>query len=397
MAILLETDAWLAESLGGSIGSDTLVVADLVAAERLLADDARQDLVVIGPDADLELALDFARRERVTRPAVGVVVVRRRVDTSLMKDALRAGVRGVVKLDDLMGLAEACRESREMSLQLRGDDATSPVAGDGQLGQLVTVFSAKGGCGKTTMATNLAAAMAKGGRRVCLVDLDLAFGDVAIAMQLFPTRSVADAAALGGRLDEAALRALVTPHGPNLDTLLAPVEPGAAELIGAPLVTDLLQVLKRMYDVVIVDTPPAFNDHVLATFDVTDEFVLVMTLDVPALKNLKLTLEMLELLGYARDRRRIVLNRADAKVGLSLADVERTLSTGIAAHIPSSRDVPASINRGVPLVIDSPAHAVSTAIRKFAATLAVTAVPAVPAQRGAHRRFSRRSRSGTSA
>lgn len=389
MALLLETDTWLAESLSGAVGSDTVVVADLVALNRALADDPRHDLVVMGPDSEVTAALDFARRERITRPTVGVVLVRRRVDTALLKEALRAGVREVVKLDDLTGLAEACQESRDISRQVRGDVVDTAGGSSGRLGSLVTVFSAKGGCGKTTLATNLAASIAKSGRRACLVDLDLAFGDVAIALQLYPTRGMADAAALSGRLDEGAVRALVTPHSDNLDTLLAPVEPGAAESIPAALVASLLQTLKGMYDVVIVDTPPAFNDHVLAAFDTSDEFVLVATLDVPALKNLKLTLEMLELLGYAKDRWRVVLNRADAKVGLSVTDVERTLSAPIAVHVPSSRDVPASINRGVPIVIESAKHPVSVAIRKFAATLGAGSA-AIPAQRTESRRFARR-------
>jgi pilus assembly protein CpaE len=117
---------------------------------------------------------------------------------------------------------------------------------------------------------------------------------------------------------------------------------------------------------VVVDTPPAFDDQVLAAFDRSDVVALIATLDIPALKNLKLTLETMDLLNYPRERWRIVLNRADSKVGLSTTEVEKTLRTAISVQIPSSRDVPAAINRGVPSVLDDPKHPVSLAIRSFA-------------------------------
>lgn len=368
MSILLETDPFLASALSPAIAPETVVVSDLVALRRLLVDDPRHELVVIGPDVDMSVVDDFTSAERVARPALGVVLVRRRLDTATLKEALKAGVREVVKLDDLTGLTQACRASRKVSQQLRGGVSETPMD-SGRLGRLVTVFSAKGGCGKTTLATNLAAACAKRGHKVCLIDLDLAFGDVAIALQLFPERGIADLAGRSSGVDHKAVSGIVTSHSPRLDTLLAPVEPGVAENISAALVAELLQCLKSMYDVVVVDTPPAFTDQVLTAFDASDHMALVTTLDIPALKNLKLTLETLELLGYARERWNVVLNRADSKVGLAVEDVEKTLGIPISAQIPSSRAVPASVNRGVAIVQESPGHAVSTSIKAFAEKL----------------------------
>ena len=394
MPILLESDPFLITSLAAAIGPDTVVLQDVVAVRRELTDDPSQELVVIGPDADLDAALEFAAAERVARPTTGVVLVRRRVDTTVLRNALRAGIREVVKVDDLTALNDACRQSLELSRQVRGGDRVR--SGDAvRLGELLTVFSAKGGCGKTTIATNLAAAIAKRGKRVCLVDLDLAFGDVAIALQLFPARSVADAVGVTTGLDATAVKGLVTRYDDNLDTVLAPVEPGAGEAVPAAVVADLLQTLKRSYDWVVVDTPPAFNDHVLAACDATDEFVLVTTLDVPALKNLKLTLEMLELLGYARDRQRVVLNRADSKVGLTVDDAQKALNQPIALQVPSSSAVPTAINRGVPLVLDQPNHAVSTALQAFGDGLALRGQPVDIAR--PRRGFSLRRRAGAPA
>ena len=232
---------------------------------------------------------------------------------------------------------------------------------------MVTVFSAKGGCGKTTLATNLAAVLADRGRRqVCLLDLDLAFGDVAIALQLFPVHTIADAIPLGETLDAEGVRSLLTPHSPGLTTLVAPVEPGTASSIPAELITKILTILRESFDYVVIDTPPAFDDQVLAAFDQSDIIANLATLDIPAIKNLKLTLETLDLLNFPRDRWQILLNRADSKVGLSVHDVEKSLAATIAVQIPSSRDVPAATNRGVPIVLDQPRHPVSLAIRKFA-------------------------------
>jgi pilus assembly protein CpaE len=285
----------------------------------------------------------------------------------------------VVDERDLSGLNAAVRRSQTLAAALREQQTpagTPARASAAPRGKVITVFSAKGGCGKTTLATNMAAALADRGRReVCLVDLDLAFGDVAIALQLFPAHTIADAVPLSENLDFTALQALLTPHSPGLTTLVAPVEPGSAESIPASLIGHIIELLREQFDYVVVDTPPAFDDQVLTAFDLSDVVCLLATLDIPALKNLKLTLETMELLNYPRDRWRIVLNRADSKVGLAISEVEKTLRTTIAVQIPSSRDVPAAINRGVPIVLDDPKHPVSVAIRTFSERSVVGPAP----------------------
>jgi pilus assembly protein CpaE len=166
-------------------------------------------------------------------------------------------------------------------------------------------------------------------------------------------------------LDPSGVASLLTQHSPGLRVLSAPVEPGLAENIPVSLVTKLMSIMRDMFDYVIVDTPPAFTDQVLAAFDASDLALLLATLDIPALKNLKLSLETLELLNYPKDRIRLILNRADSKVGLDAGEVEKTLRAPISALIPSSRAVPAATNRGVPIVTDQPHHPVSLAIIGF--------------------------------
>jgi pilus assembly protein CpaE len=368
VTLLVEPVHEVAETLAFAVGSEVVVLDTTNEVARRLEQDPAELLVVLGPGVDQALAFGLAEDLRLTRPHVGVVLLRRRVDVAVMRQALRSGIREVVDPEDLGAIGAACTRSLEVSRRLA--NATGSTAEAGPEGRVVTVFSAKGGCGKTTVATNLAAALAAGGAaRVCLVDLDLAFGDVAIALQLVPARTITDSAAMVGTMDEQGVRSLITPHSPGLDTVLAPTEPGQAERVDVKVVGELVRVLRRMYDFVIIDTAPAFSEHVLAAFDAADCYVLLATLDIPALKNLRLTLEMLELLGYPQANWLVALNRSDSKVGLGIDEVERTLRVPISAQIPSSRAVSASINKGVPLVLDEPGHPVSQAIRQLATTV----------------------------
>ena len=211
-------------------------------------------------------------------------------------------------------------------------------------------------------------------------------------MQLVPTHTIADAVPLGENLDGPALLSLLTAHRSGLQALVAPMEPSAADSIGTPLVVRILDLLAEEFDYIVVDTPPALDDNVLAAFDRSDVVALLATLDIPALKNLKLTLETLDLIGFSRDRCKIVLNRSDSKVGLALSEVEKTLKAQVVAQIPSSRDVPASTNRGVALVSDDPKNPVSLAIRKFIDDYVITTTndEAIPTQMRTDRRTSRR-------
>jgi pilus assembly protein CpaE len=375
MTTICDLDRVVANALSSSVGGST-VVTSLEALRQHLDADPAEDTVVLGPTVDQSAAFRIADQMRIERPSLGVVLVRQRVDSGLLAEAMRAGVREVVDQRNIAGLHAAVRHSQNLAVAMR-EQSPLPGAPGRPRGRIVTVFSAKGGCGKTTLATNMAAALADRGRReVCLVDLDLAFGDVAIALQLFPAHTIADAVPLGDNVDFGAVQALLTPHSPGLTTLVAPVEPGTSEGIPASLVSHLLQVLRDHFDYVIVDTPPAFDDHVLAAFDLSDVVALIATLDIPALKNLKLTLETMDLLNYHRDRWRLVLNRADSKVGLDFREVEKSLKARISAQLPSSRDVPAAINRGVPIVLDDPRHAVSMAIKQFAEQHVATVAPA---------------------
>ena len=359
MTILWETDERAAENLRMALGAGMQVVDSGPAARRHLADDQREMLMVVGPEVDFTTALNVTEKLRLERPEVGVVLMRRRLDLTVLSQSLRSGVREVVGADDLEALAEGCRRSLELSQRLAGHgDSTS--RGDGRV---ITVFSAKGGVGKTTVSTNVAGELASDGSRVLLVDLDLAFGDVAICLGISPERSMTDIVAMSGHLDQQGLDSVVVRHGSGLEVVCAPSSPAEADHIPAATVTELIEVAKGLYDYIVVDTPPAFDEHVLAAFDMSDVSILLATLDVPAVKNLRLTLDTLDLLGHPRDSWVVVLNRANSKVGLTIDDVAVALHRPIAVQIASSVSVPAAANRGVLLVLDDPRHPVSNALK----------------------------------
>jgi pilus assembly protein CpaE len=364
MTLYFEPDAKRARAIAKTLGGPARTAADLAELARLLDTGQGEQLLVLGPGVPLADALRIASGHRLTHPALGVVMLRDTVDVVVLGEAIRAGIREVVAADDAAAIRAACARSLELSRGLSGVAAAPATAPQGRV---VTVFGGKGGVGKSTIATNLAVFLAGGGaRRVLLVDLDLAFGDVAIMMQLVPKRSLSDAIAMAGRMDETGLRSMLTTYAPGLETLLAPAGPAEAERISRELTSEVLTVARNLFDYVVVDTPPFFNDHVLAALDLSHDFVLLATPDVPSLKNLRLTLDMFDLLEYSPEGRHVVLNRSDSRVGLTAADIDRVLRVPISGHVPSTRDVPVSINRGVPLMADSPDHPVSRSIRQVA-------------------------------
>ena len=368
MTLLAEPNAAAAAELGSALGRSTTLLTSLDALRDALGNHLDEDVVVIGPNVDSVGAFRLAADYRITRPTLSVILVRRRVETALMSEAMRNGVREIVEERDLKALNEAVQRATALASDLRvlSDGGESPAT---QRGTIVTVFSAKGGCGKTTVSTNLAAMLAaETDKRVCLVDLDLAFGDVGIALQLVPVHTLADAIAMGPSMDADGLRDLLTEHATGLQVLAAPVGPDSKDSISPGLVTRILDLLAADFDVVIVDTPPAFDDTTLAAFDRTDLLLILTTLDVPAIKNLKVSIETLNYIGFPADKLEVVVNRADAKVGITVSDVQKAIKVPIAARVPSSREVPAATNRGVAITVDAPRHPVSQAIRSLAAT-----------------------------
>jgi pilus assembly protein CpaE len=363
---------WLANALSGL--TDRVVrAADPDEAMAAVAAEGRDVLaVIVGPSAGDREALALAGALQQGTPDVSVVLIRRQESGELIRQALRMGVKDVLSsASDETVVRTAAARAIEIARTLRGrlGGGAPTDAGEGRApGRVVTVFSSKGGCGKTFLSTNLAVSLARNGAEVALVDLDLHFGDVAIMLHLFPSHTIYDVAQSPG-LDAMALKSFLTHHDSGIWALVAPTEPTVADSINPGTIGNILKLLRSAFDYVVIDTPPAFSEPVLAAFDESDWLVMLATLDVPSIKNLRLTLQTMELLHFPKGRIRVVVNRADSKVGLRMPDVEKLLSSRIDTTIPSSRSVPLSVNKGSPIMLEEPKGPVAEAIRRVAAQL----------------------------
>jgi len=284
--------------------------------------------------------------------------------SALLEQALEADVSDVLLLPQMTeNVVFALRKASHAGRRVSGGGAGHA----GRRGRVVTVFSPKGGTGKTVTATNLATACAKfEGRKTLLLDLDLQFGDAAIMLGLEPEKTIYDLVVAPGELDSEKLAGYTTRHASGLDILPAPLRPEDAELVTEAKLARLLEVARESYDVIVVDTSPFFHGPMLATLDRTDELLLVCGLDVPTLKNVRLSLQTLELLAFPQNRIRVVLNRANSKVGMKPGEVEGALEVKVRFELPSDGKVPLAVNRGTPIVLADDKADFSRAMREMA-------------------------------
>jgi pilus assembly protein CpaE len=283
--------------------------------------------------------------------------------SQLLDEALDADVADVLLLPQLTNnVVFAIRKAAHAGRRARGSTPGH--------GRVLTVFSPKGGTGKTVTATNMAASFAKFSRkRTLLLDLDLQFGDAAIMLSVEPEKTIYDLVVAPGELDPDKLAGYTTRHATGLDILPAPVRPEDAELVTETKLARLIEVARESYDVIVVDTSPFFHGPMLATLDRTDQLLLVSSLDVPTIKNVRLSLQTLELLSFPMKRVKVVLNRANSNVGLKRAEVEAALEIRVAYEVPSDRAIPVSVNRGSPAVISEASSEVARALRQMADSL----------------------------
>jgi pilus assembly protein CpaE len=308
-------------------------------------------------------------REHTAAPIVLMVT---RSTPSLLDESVELGINDVLLLPQLTdNLVFAVKKARSLGQQsANGSSSGQSNRRSGDSCRVITLFSPKGGTGKTTLACNMGATFAKRlKKRTLVIDLDLQFGDVAIVLGADPKTTILDLVMTHGELDADKLTGFVTQHESGMHILPAPLRPEDAELITEDRLSSLLAAAKQAYDIVIIDTPPNFNSSVLTALDRTDDLLLVSSLDIPALKSSKVCLQTLEMLHYPLDRCHILLNREKSKVGIKPMECEKLLGRKIRFGVPSNRAVPLSINRGVPVVTTDPKCDVSKALRDICLAL----------------------------
>lgn len=388
MSAVVEVDALLVDQLSAATGDLVTVLPSLERLDEHLDGMPLECAVILGPSVSDTDAAALAERYRVARPRVAVVLVRENLHRDVLAAALRSGMREVVTPADGPGIREAVARAHAAAQAL----SETPAVPDepNQTGRVLTVFATKGGVGKSLVAVNVAGALADLGRRVCLLDLDLADGDVAVMLRVSPPHSLADLESLGDEIDASGVGGLLLQHGSELSILAAPARPGVP--LPGDRIAAVIEVLRDMFDHVVIDTSGMFDDVGLAALDHSDLLVLVGTLDVPSLKSLKLAVATLDLLNMPRDRWRFILNRADAKVGLTVDEYQETLGLRPDAQLGSSKDVLAAVNRGEQIVLSQRGHQVSKALRAFAATIDREAYPVATSTTESSRRTSGRTR-----
>jgi pilus assembly protein CpaE len=240
------------------------------------------------------------------------------------------------------------------------------------LSPMIVVLGPKGGTGKTVTTANLAASLAGHGKKVTIVDLDLQFGDVGLALGLTPEKTIYDLAKAGGSLDSDKIEAFLAKHESGARVLMAPTRPDHAGAIRTEFLREVYAALRSSNDYVLVDTPPGFTPEVIASIDSSSSVVVVGTLDSLSLKNTKLGLDTLELMGYPRERIQLVLNRADSRVGITQDDVRSIIGRDPDVLVPSDREIARSVNEGMPIVAAKSRSEAAKAFQKLAALYDVT-------------------------
>jgi pilus assembly protein CpaE len=367
------------------------------AAEDLLADlERRTDLAVLARSPGLSGAAESLRgpvgavlhltegggdRVAVLRAEVAairehtkapVVLLSDEPSSALVDEALEAGVADVLVLPQTA-------DTLAFALRKAGQPGRATEPAQDRTGAVVTVFSPKGGTGKTVMATNVSAVLASRAKRILLVDLDLQFGDAAIMLGVHPEKTLRDLVIAPGRLDGEKLAGYVTRHELGVDILAAPLRPEDAEVVTEERVLELLEVARASYDVVVVDTSPFFYGPMLALLERTEHLLLLCGLDVPTLKNVRLSVQTLDLLGFPRGRIGLLLNRVSSKVGMTRAEVEAAIGCDVRFEVPNDPAVALAVNRGVPAALGDPKSAFAQAVREIVDT--IVPAPKVEARR----------------
>ena len=347
-------------------------VQSATAAEELLIGAySSVDVLVLSPEVKEADALGLAEFVGRTSPGTAIVLVRDHTWNGLLPAAMRAGIRDVV---DMTQGTDELREAVERAIAWAGNLRSATVAattegGRAQRGHILSVFSSKGGSGKTFLTTNLATAIAQvTGADTAVVDLDVDMGDVFTYFGREPSASINDLMELGEGADHDKIREVGVEVAPHTWAFGAPPDP-AAEAPAGEAVGKFLRSIRNEFPFVIVDASVDYSDSALVCFDLSDMICLVTALDVVGVKHLSKALDTLLTIGLPRDRFRVVLNRADSKVGLDASDVERVMKIQVDAMIPSSRAVPTSLNKGRPVVLDEPNSEVSQAIHQLAVRL----------------------------
>ena len=323
------------------------------------------DIVIIGPSVPEAVALEWAGAFDREQPDVGTLIIAPATPDLLM-GAMRLGVREVVPPN---ASGDQIREAVDRLLTAATRMKTARPATEAAAARenkVVTVLSAKGGSGKTVVATNLALGLnATNPGSVVLVDLDIQFGDCGSTIGIEPEQTLADAALNASVLDATTLKVFLTPHPSGLFLLAPPQSLVDAAEITTQQIKSILDLLVGIFDYVVIDTSSGIDDHAITAMEFSSDLVLVTSSEVPSVRAMRRQVETLDTIGITRQRRHFAINRAGTRVGLRTSDIEQTVGLEAAVEIPSSRGVVMSTNQGNPILVSNPKDPAARAMQEL--------------------------------
>ncbi|HEV2707925.1 MAG TPA: AAA family ATPase [Pyrinomonadaceae bacterium] len=366
----LETFKELRGALSGETGARLLAGGD--DAEQVFAEIERlhPSAVIVALGQTPENELKFVSRVAAECPQTAIICASRDASPDLILRSIRAGAREFLRLPVIA-------DEFKTVFRRTSEFCAGQVEAPKKRGRVVAVFSSKGGCGTTFIATNLAASL---NAPTVLVDLNLQAGDLGLFLGVEPKFSIADLVENRERVDDSLLGSYLAPHSANLSLLAAPREADSADDIEPEHVFDVMEILRERHDYVVVDPQHTFDAITLAALDQADDILLVLTLDIPAIRCAQRALAIFDRLGYPRHKVHIVVNRFSKQIDLDLRQVERYLGVPVMSYVQSDyRTAVNSINLGQPLVESEPSSKIAAEIRQMATALTgATHAPEMP-------------------
>lgn len=327
-------------------------------------------VVLLGPSYVLEDVEKLLRSHSADLFLVKVILLVKETSANLLRKAIKLNVHDVLEFpftfNDLKESIERAEDTFKEVLAGKSDTLREVEKRERQGSKIIMAFSAKGGTGTSFVATNLAVDLINQNKKgVVLFDLNYQFGDVALMLNLYPKHTIYDIMSVIDRLDSEMLNSFLTTHSSGVKVLPVPVEPSQGEAISTRSTMKIMDILSKISDCIVIDTPSVFSENVLSLLEKTDYLCMVASMDVPSIKNLKVSLQVLEQLKFPQEKIFVILNRADSKVGITLDEIEKTIGRRVDVTIPSDRIVPLTINRGIPAVMDAPRSSVSKSIHRL--------------------------------
>jgi pilus assembly protein CpaE len=369
--LVVEKEPDLADQVRGVAG-DLRPRPEVVPCDRLaivnevIASSGPFDVMIAGPTVGSKAGLARMQALHDESPAMSLLLAFDKRPDAALRDIVRTGALDLLQLpvSDRMlhdAIERAVAVSRPRMSSAPAGVGAAP--GHGKQGTVFTVASATGGCGKTFYATNLAYFLHQHtGKRTCIIDLDLQFGEVSTALRLRPRYTISDLLAREEQDDadlEAHVAEYVVAHDSGVQVLAAPKDPSDADRIHPADVARVIEAVRAKFDYVVVDTPAALTEIVLAAFDLSDELYIMATMDLPSVRNMGVFLNTMDKLKIPSENVKLILNKAEKDVGIDVDQITKLFAQGFSSVLPYAREVSKSVNVGTPILAFNPNSEVS--------------------------------------